>query len=73
MQSLFNNPHPPLLFTSGDQDKILPATLNYDNYKKYRNGNSTTYYTEFNNRNHLVFGQPGWKEDAEYIFTGWRA
>ncbi len=63
----FNNPHPPLLFTSGDQDKILPATLNYNNYKKYTIGNSITDYKEFKNHNHLVFGSQEWKKDADFI------
>jgi hypothetical protein len=54
----FENPHAPLLITSGSEDHTIPASLNYANYKKYK---------EFSGRNHFVLGQPSWKEDADYI------
>jgi len=63
----FNNEHPPLLFTGGGQDQIIPASLNYNNYKKYTIGNSITDYKEFKNHNHLVFGSQEWKKDADFI------
>jgi pimeloyl-ACP methyl ester carboxylesterase len=63
----FNDAHAPLLFITGGQDQIVPASLNYDNYKKYRSENSITDYKEFKERNHLVFGHPAWKEDADFI------
>jgi pimeloyl-ACP methyl ester carboxylesterase len=63
----FNDSHVPLLFTAGGQDQIIPASLNYDNYKKYQSENSITDYIEFKERNHLVFGQSAWKEDADFI------
>lgn len=63
----FSKPHVPLLFVSGSEDHIMPASLNYTNYKKYRNGNSVTEYKEFPGRNHYVLGQPTWKEGADYI------
>jgi pimeloyl-ACP methyl ester carboxylesterase len=63
----FKKPHPPLLITSGISDHIVPAKLNYANFKKYKSF-STTDYKEFEGRNHFVLGQPTWKEDAEYIY-----
>ncbi len=63
----FKNPHAPLLLTSGSHERIIPASLNYYNYKKYKTGDSITDYKEFEGRNHLVFGQPAWLEDADYI------
>jgi pimeloyl-ACP methyl ester carboxylesterase len=63
----FENPHAPLLLTSGTEDHTIPASLNYSNYKKYRKSNSVTDYKEFKGRNHFVLGQPTWKEDADYI------
>jgi pimeloyl-ACP methyl ester carboxylesterase len=63
----FNNSHPPLLFTSGGWDQIIAASLNYDNYKKYRAGNSIIDYKEFKDRNHLVFDQSAWRDDADFI------
>jgi pimeloyl-ACP methyl ester carboxylesterase len=63
----FENPHAPLLITSGTDDHTIPASLNYSNYKKYKRSNSITDYKEFKGRNHFVLGQPTWKEDADYI------
>ena len=63
----FENPHAPLLLTSGSDDHTIPASLNYANYRKYKKSNSTTDYKEFKGRNHFVLGQPTWKEDADYI------
>jgi pimeloyl-ACP methyl ester carboxylesterase len=63
----FSNPHAPLLLTSGSQDKIIPSSLNYYNYLKYKTGKSITDYKDFKDRNHLVFGHPAWTEDADFI------
>jgi pimeloyl-ACP methyl ester carboxylesterase len=63
----FSKIRPPILFTSGSSDKLVPASLNYWNYKQYATVDSPAGYTEFNNHNHLVFGQPGWKEEAESV------
>jgi pimeloyl-ACP methyl ester carboxylesterase len=63
----FNNPHSPLLFTSGTQDKIVPASVNFCNYKKYDQENSITAFKEFKGHNHLVFGQPAAMEEAKFI------
>jgi len=65
----FENPHAPLLITSGTADHSIPASLNYSNYKKYSRSNSITDYKEFEGRNHFVLGQPTWKEDAAYILA----
>ncbi len=65
----FQNPHAPLLLTSGSDDHSIPAYLNYTNYKRYEKSNSVTDYKEFEGRNHFVLGQPTWKEDADYILT----
>ncbi len=57
----------PLLFISGSRDKIIPASLNFDNYEKYKLSNSIMDYKDFKDRNHLVFGHPAWKEEADFI------
>ncbi len=66
----FKKGHEPLLITSGSIDRVIPASLNKTNFKKYKNNNSITGYKEFEGRNHFVLGQPTWKEDAVYIL-GW--
>jgi pimeloyl-ACP methyl ester carboxylesterase len=63
----FDNPHAPLLLTAGTDDNTIPASLNYANYKKYKNSNSITDYKTFKGRNHFILGQPTWREDADYI------
>lgn len=66
----FEKAHAPLLITSGDKDHILPATLNFRNFKRYKQNNgSITEYKEFKNRNHFVLGQDSWKEDADFILN----
>lgn len=65
----FSKPHAPLLLTSGSTDNTIPASLNYDNYRKYQHSDSITDYKEFEGRNHFVLGQPTWKEDADYILN----
>jgi len=65
----FKNQHAPLLLTSGSKDKIISATLNYNNYKKYEPGTSITNYKELKNHNHLVFDGAALKEEAEFIFS----
>ena len=63
----FSKPHAPLLFMSGSKDHIMPASLNYSNYKRYTNKNSITDYKMFEGKNHYVLGQPGWQQHIEYI------
>lgn len=63
----FSKPHPPLLFIAGSTDHIMPASLNYSNYKKYKHPDSLREYKLFEGRNHFVLGLPTWKEEATYI------
>lgn len=65
----FKRMHAPLLFVSGSEDHIMPASLNYDNYKKYKNKDAITDYKEFQGRNHLAMEQATWQEDADYIIS----
>jgi len=65
----FKNLHPPLLFTSGGYDRIIPAALNYTNYKNYKIGESITDYKNFRFHNHLVFDHLAYKEEAGFILN----
>ncbi|MBP0904303.1 alpha/beta fold hydrolase [Mariniflexile gromovii] len=62
----FKSPHAPLLFIAGSTDHIMPASLNYSNYKKYKHTGSVTDFKEFEGKNHYVLGLPSWKDEAEY-------
>jgi pimeloyl-ACP methyl ester carboxylesterase len=63
----FKLPHNPLLFIAGEQDHIIPASLNKKNRNAYTDKNSITDYKEFAGRTHYICGQPNWEEIAEYI------
>lgn len=65
----FARPHAPLLFLAGSTDHIIPASLNYSNYRRYQHAGSVTAYRELPGRNHFVLGQPGWREDALCVMT----
>jgi pimeloyl-ACP methyl ester carboxylesterase len=60
-------PHAPLLFIAGAEDKICPADLNDKNYKAYTDTNSVISIREFPNRSHFICNEPGWEEVVESI------
>lgn len=62
----FEIPHAPLLLISGTADHTIPASLNYDNYRKYKSSGSVTEYKKFAGRTHYVLGQEGWQQVADY-------
>ena len=63
----FKRPHVPLLLTSGTKDKFIPCSLNYKNYRRYTAAHSFADYKEFKEHTHLVFGNPSWKREADFI------
>lgn len=66
----FARPHVPLLFMAGSEDHIMPASLNYSNYRRYaRYSHSITEFKEFRGRNHFVLGLPAWRENADFILN----
>ncbi len=60
-------PHAPLLFIGGEEDQIIPASLNEKNAEAYTDEVSITDFKSFPNRGHFICGQPGWQEVAAYI------
>ena len=65
----FKKPHAPLLITAGEEDHIIPASLNRTNYERYRVGDSVTEFKPFAGRDHFVIGEPGWQEVADFILS----
>ena len=65
----FSKSHAPLLFTSGYRDRIIPATVNYINYRNYKNDNSIVGFKKFQSHGHLVFDFPECQVEAEYVFS----
>jgi pimeloyl-ACP methyl ester carboxylesterase len=62
----FKQPHRPLLITAGENDHIIPPSLNRANYRKYQ-GPSAVDFKEFAGRDHFLIGSRGWEEIADYI------
>jgi pimeloyl-ACP methyl ester carboxylesterase len=63
----FKKKHDPLLFISGSEDSFTPTSLNYLNFKKYKNLHSITCYKEFIGFNHIGFTNKNWEIIAEFI------
>ncbi len=63
----FARPHCPLLMTAGVQDRIAPASLNFNNFARYRQRGSITEFRAFDARDHLVIAEPGWEEVADFV------
>ena len=57
----------PLLFIAGEDDNIIPASLNESNFRKYSKNGSRTDYKVFPRRTHYLLNDDGWQEIADYI------
>lgn len=68
----FKKKHNPLLFISGSEDYFTPASLNYLNFKKYKNLHSITCYKEFQDADHFGIHQENWEIISEFI-ANWLA
>ncbi|HKP59167.1 MAG TPA: alpha/beta fold hydrolase [Polyangiales bacterium] len=55
---------PPLLLIAGGADRVVPAAVNQENFRRYR-GDAVTDYKEFPGRSHYTLGQAGWEEVAD--------
>ncbi|HEX8990744.1 MAG TPA: alpha/beta hydrolase [Anaerolineales bacterium] len=65
----FQKPHAPLLITAGEQDHLIPASLNRATYRRYSPNGSVTDFKVFPGRDHFVIGEPGWQEVADFILS----
>ncbi len=61
-----NDHRPPLLLIAGSEDHIEPASVNFSNFKKYKDSKALTEFKEFSGRSHLIIAQDGWQEVAEF-------
>jgi pimeloyl-ACP methyl ester carboxylesterase len=64
----FKKPHAPMLFISGEEDHITPASLNKSNFKRYKDKNSQREHKIFEGRDHFIAGEDGWEEVANYAY-----
>lgn len=56
----------PLLIIAGGNDNTITATLNYRNFKKYKNTPAITDFRQFPERNHWTIKADGWESVADY-------
>ena len=54
----------PLLIVAGNADHIIPAPLNYKNFKIYRDTPSFTEFKVYEGRDHWTIGASGWEQIA---------
>jgi len=55
----------PLLFIGGEQDHIMPPSVNKSNAKHYKKSPALTEYVEFEGRDHWTCAAPGWEAVAD--------
>ena len=57
----------PLLFIAGEDDNIIPASLNRSNYRRYSKNKSRTDFVQFPRRTHYLINDEGWQEIADHV------
>lgn len=65
----FKKPHVPMLFISGKEDHITPASLNSTNFKRYKDEKSIREHKILEGRDHFIAGEEGWEEVASYAYN----
>jgi pimeloyl-ACP methyl ester carboxylesterase len=63
----YKKPRAPLLIIAGANDRIIPASLNHDNYDQYRKTPAVTDFRLFPGRNHWIIDAEGWQEVADEV------
>ena len=63
----FDRPRAPLLFIAGEDDHIIPPSLNASNYVAYEDSPSITEFRMFAGRTHFLIQQDGVEELQSFI------
>jgi pimeloyl-ACP methyl ester carboxylesterase len=62
----------PLLLIAGGRDHIVPSSVVYENFNRYRRSPAATDFKLFEHRPHLTAALDGWSDVADYALT-WTA
>jgi pimeloyl-ACP methyl ester carboxylesterase len=62
----------PLLLIAGGRDHIVPSSVVYENFTRYRSSAAPTDFKLFEDRSHLTAALDGWTDVADYALT-WTA
>lgn len=65
----FSKAHAPLLVIAGENDHIIPASLNRKNFEKYSDQSSTTTFHQFSGKCHALIVDKNWQDVANYVNT----
>lgn len=65
----YNHNRPPLLLIAGEKDHIVPCSVVEETYRNYANSCAITGFKDFPGRSHLIVGQLGWEEVADFALT----
>jgi len=69
----FANPdRAPLLLVAGDRDHVMPASVVYENFNRYRRSSAPTDFKVFRGSPHLITVLDGWEDVADHALT-WTA
>jgi pimeloyl-ACP methyl ester carboxylesterase len=68
----FRKDRAPLLLIAGGRDHIVPSSVVYENFNRYRRSPAVTDFKLFEDRPHLTAALDGWSDVADYALT-WTA
>ncbi len=67
-----NSNRAPLLLIAGDRDHVMPQSVVYENFNRYRRSSAPTDFKVFHGRPHLITVLDGWEDVADHALT-WTA
>ena len=67
-----NSDRAPLLLIAGDRDHVMPESVVYENFNRYRRSSASTDFKVFHGRPHLITVLDGWQDVADHALA-WTA
>jgi non-heme chloroperoxidase len=64
-----NSDRAPLLLVAGDRDNVMPESMVYENFARYRRSSAPTAFKVFHHRPHLITVIDGWEDVADYALA----
>lgn len=67
-----NSDRAPLLLIASDRDHVMPESVVYENFNRYRRSSAPTDFKVFHGKPHLITVLDGWEDVADHALT-WTA
>jgi pimeloyl-ACP methyl ester carboxylesterase len=64
-----NSGRAPLLLVAGDRDHVMPASVVYENFNRYRRSSAPTDFKVFRGSPHLITVLDGWEDVADHALS----